>query len=55
MKIKRTTSNDLEKYYSGHYPEQHSKSFSRRSDTLILDIMANGGVVTFKSYNSQSI
>jgi len=36
MKIRGIISNDLnhDKYYPEHDSEQHSRSFSRRSDTL---------------------
>jgi len=36
MKVRGTTFNDLDlgKCYPGHDPEQHSRGFSRRSDTL---------------------
>ena len=36
MKIKETISSDLDlnKCYSGHDSEQHSRGFSRRSDIL---------------------
>jgi len=54
MKIRDTISNDfdLDKYYPGHDPEQHSRSRSRRSDTFGN---ANaGGAVTCKPYNSKS-
>jgi len=43
---------DFNKCYSRHDPEQHSRDFNCRLDTLRN---ANvGGTVTFKSYNSQS-
>ena len=54
MKIRGTISNDLDldKCYPDHDPEQHSRGFSHRSDTLGN---ANaGGAVTCKSYNLKS-
>jgi len=52
MKTRGTIFNDfdLNKYYPGHDPEQHSRDFIRRSDTL----RNAGGIITFKSYNSKS-
>jgi len=54
MKIRETISSDLDlnKCYSGHDPEQHSRSFSCRSD--ILGNANVGSTVTFKPYNSQN-
>jgi len=53
MKIRETISNDFDfkKCYLGHEPEQYSRDFSRRLNTL----HNIGGIVTFKPYNSQSI
>jgi len=55
MKIRETISNDLHlnKCYSGHDLERHSKGFSRRSDTL-RNAKASG-IVTFKPYNSKTL
>jgi len=49
MKI-RDTINDLylDKFYSGHDPEQHSRSFTRRSDILRN---ANAGNSNFQVLN----
>jgi len=55
MKIRETISNDLHlnKCYSGHDLERHSKGFSRRSDTL-RNAKASG-IVIFKPYNSKTL
>jgi len=41
----------LDKYYSGHDPEQHLRGFSHRSDSLCNNA---GDIVTFEPYNSKS-
>ena len=58
MKIRGQTSSsttfndlDLDKRYSGHDSEQHSKGFSRRSD--ILRNINAGSTVIFKHYTQK--
>jgi len=57
IKIRKTTSNshNLNKCYPEYDPEQHSRGFSCRSDTL--DNANVDGIITFKprdSHNSKS-
>ena len=54
MKITGTTSNglDFNKCYPEHDPEQYSKCFSRRSDTLRNANVS--GTITFKPYSKST-
>jgi len=54
MKIREITSNDLDKYYLDHDPEQYLKGFNRCSDILLICNANASGAVTCKSYNSKN-
>jgi len=53
IKITSTTYNDfnLDKYYSRHDPEQHSRSFSHQSD-ILCNGNAGGNLITKKILNT---